>query len=126
MRNMITALVVILGLVCGPLAAQESNGTPYLTGGVGDEELQQINQASRDFNLKLLLTAKSGEYLADVAVAIFNAKGVKVLDVGSAGPLLLARLPPGAYRVSASYQGRETTKRVNLRAGGPQTLVFAW
>lgn len=128
-------LAVALWLICAPLSAQELarmptttdvNGTAYISGGIGDQELQQVNQASRDFNLKLILAEKSGAYAADVKIDIANAKGKPVLDVPAAGPILLTRLAPGKYRIRAAYQQREQQKEVNVRAGGPQTVSFYW
>lgn len=125
-------LVIALGLFCAPLSAQESalptqtdaHGTPYVSGGVGDGEMQRINQASKDFNLKLLLVEKSGAYAADVQVMIVDRKGNTVLDVPSAGPVLLATLPDGSYRVSATYEGRKVDKRIAVRKGKQAALSF--
>lgn len=128
------ALVIVLGLFCAPLSAQESamptqtdaHGTPYISGGIGDGELQMINQASKGFNLKLLFAEKSGAYAADVPVTIVDRKGNTVLEVPSAGPILLATLPDGSYRVSASYDGQKLEKRVNVRKGKQAALSFYW
>ena len=131
----LTALVISLGLVCGPLSAQElarlptqidANGTAYISGGIGDMEFRQISQAGQDFNLKLILSEKSGAFVANVVVAIFNRQGKQVLDVPAGGPIVLTRLAPGAYRVRATYEGREMQKNVNIRAGAPQTISIAW
>jgi hypothetical protein len=127
-------LVIAMGLFCASLSAQESalptqtdaHGTSYLSGGIGDGELEMINQASKAFNLKLLFAEKSGAYAADVPVTIVDRKGSTVLEVPSAGPILLATLPDGSYRVSASYEGRKMEKRVNVRKGKQAALSFYW
>lgn len=137
MRNITTikALVIAFGLVCGPLSAQgaaalaiqiDPNGTSYLSGGIGDEELQQINQASRDFNLKIILTEQSGAYAAHVAVNIVNAKGNQVLELPAVGPILLVGLRSGVYRVSATYKGKKIQKQVNVGTAGQRKMIFAW
>lgn len=128
------AFAIALGLFCAPLSAQESamptqtdaHGTPYISGGIGDGELQMVNQASKDFNLKLLFAEKSGAYAADVPVTIVDRKGNTVLEVPAAGPILLARLPDGSYRVSASYEGQKMEKRVTVRKGKQTALSFYW
>ena len=131
----LSVLIISLGLALNPLSAQElaampvksdANGTAYVSGGVGDNELLQINQASKDYNLKLILAEKSGAYAANVMVSIFDRKGKQVLDVPSAGPILLTRLAPDKYRVRASYEGREMQKEVRVIAGSQKTLTFAW
>ena len=130
-----SVLIITLGLVFSPLSAQELtampiktdvNGTAYLSGGVGDQELLQINQASKDYNLKLILAEKSGAYAANVPVSIFDHKGKQVLNVPSSGPILLTNLAPDKYRVRASYQGLEKQQEVRVIAGSQKTLTFAW
>ncbi|MGE5469586.1 MAG: carboxypeptidase regulatory-like domain-containing protein [Bacteroidota bacterium] len=136
MRNPIAAtLICSLGLAGFPLQAEESaisppairntaSGTPYLSGGVGDEELQQIEQAAKDFNLKLVMAEMSGAYATGVALVITDSKGNRVLDLPAAGPLLLTRLPGGSYRIDASYEGRTLQKTVNIRPGGQQQMTL--
>ena len=129
-------LVALLALFSGGLSAEESgmalspqvsNGIPYLSGGIGDEETEQISRVGSQYNLKLVLAEKSGSYIAEVKLVIFNAKGSKVLDVSKAGPLVLTKLPVGAYQVSATYEGKEMQQRVDIRnTSSLQTRVFAW
>ncbi|WP_153111836.1 carboxypeptidase-like regulatory domain-containing protein [Propionivibrio limicola] len=126
--------VAALGLFCGALFAaepgvmkQEFNGTPFISGGVGEEELEQINAAKGEYNVRLLLAEKSGAYVTGVQLAIFDGKGKKVLDAWDAGPYLLTRLPTGTYQVSAAYDGQTQQKRLDVRAGMPQaSMVFHW
>jgi len=137
MQNTIklSVLLISLGLVLSPLAAQEltgmpaqmdANGTAYVSGGVGDKELEQVNLASKDYNLKLILAEKSGVYAAGVKVLIVDRKGKPVLDLPSAGPIVLTRLAPAKYRIRAIYEGQEAEKAVSLIAGRQTTLKFIW
>lgn len=130
----IPVLAISLALLCGPLFAQDAplptatdpHGTPYISGGVGDAELQQVKAASKSFNLKLILAEKSGSFAADVAIAVFDRKGNTVLEVPAAGPLLLAKLAPGTYRISATYEGHRIEKRVTVPAQGQTSASYYW
>lgn len=137
MQNTIklSVLLISLGVVLSPLAAQEltgmpaqidANGTAYVSGGVGDKELEQVNLASKDYNLKLILAEKSGAYAADVKLVIVDRKGKPVLDLPSAGPIVLTRLAPAKYRIRAIYEGQEAERVVSLIAGRQKTLTFLW
>ena len=137
MQNTIklSVLLISLGLVLSPLTAQEltsmpaqmdTNGTAYVSGGIGDKELEQVDLASKDYNLKLILAEKSGTYAANVKVLIVDRKGKPVLDLPSAGPILLTRLAPAKYRIHATYEGREAEKAVSLIADRQKTLTFIW
>lgn len=131
----LSVLLISLGLILSPLAAQElagmpakidANGTAYVSGGVGDKELEQVNLASKDYNLKLILAEKSGAYAADVKFVIVDRKGKPVLNVPSAGPIVLTRLAPAKYQIRATYQGQEIEKALSVTAGRQKTMTFVW
>ena len=42
------------------------------------------------------------------------------------GPLALAKLPPGAYRISATANGREQTRDATVARTGQRSLNFYW
>lgn len=136
MRNSMIkgVLALTFGLSAGLLSAEElaplptqtdAHGTVYLSGGIGETELEQVNQAARDFPLKLILAERTGAYVADVKVAIVDSRGRTVLEAPSVGPIVLVRLAPGHYRVSASYAGLVREQRITL-SRGHKTLVLAW
>lgn len=108
------------------LPLQSYNETIFVTGGVGEEELEDINAARGDFNVQLLMAEKSGAYVAGVRLVVFDAKGGKVLEADGAGPYLLVRLPAGSYHGTADYEGRSMPFRLNVRGGGRQSAVIRW
>lgn len=106
---------------------QTSGGVSYITGGVGLDESAAIKAAEKDFNLSLLFAQnKRGEYLADVQVSIVDKAGKTVLKVVSDGPMLLVRLPAGAYKVSANHEGKTLVKAVQVEAKGVARAAFVW
>jgi len=108
------------------LAWQAYNGTLFITGGVGEEELEQINASRGEFNVQLLMAEKTGTYVTGVWVVIVDAKGSKVLEVEGAGPYLLVKLPAGVYQINALYDALSQNKRLELREGKPQKVTFSW
>jgi hypothetical protein len=130
------ALVALsFAAIAGSAAAQaplpEPRTTPagvtYLNGGVGDEEIQAIKAAMKDYTLGLLFSRTGGEYVASVAVTIKDAKGATAFEVPSAGPYLLVKLPPGKYSVVANYRDQSKTQPVTVVAGPVKTPVsFQW
>ncbi len=105
---------------------REFEGIRYVTGGVGEGERTAILGVARDFNLKLTFAEKSGDYLSGVKIVITRGDGRKVLELDSEGPLVLAKLPPGKYRVSATANGREQTRDASVAGTGQQSLNFYW
>ncbi len=90
----------------GPLPPERVNGNViYLSGGIGQEEAAALRQNESNYPLALefIRNGESGaEFLAGVSVTIKDAQGNVVLAAASEGPLLLAKLPDGKYKVIAA------------------------
>ncbi|WP_041656190.1 carboxypeptidase-like regulatory domain-containing protein [Azoarcus sp. KH32C] len=110
----------------GPLPTQTYEGISFVTGGVGLEERDQINRIGRDYNLKLLFAERSGDYLGNVKVVVAKPAGKTVLEATADGPVLLARLPQGNYRVTVSADGKEQVRTAQVPAHGQASMIFRW
>jgi hypothetical protein len=110
----------------GPLQIQDYQGVPYVTGGVGEEERDYLKTISKNFNLKLMFAATTGNYLSDVQVEIRDARNQTVLDAVSNGPFLYADLPAGSYTVAVSGPGQVAKRSVKLSRGRQVQLNFFW
>jgi hypothetical protein len=110
------------------LQPKTENGITYLCGGVGEEQASYMKQSKGDYDLMLTFATRSGEYLADVDVAIKDAKGKQVLQTKCDGPMLLVNLPrSGAYRVQAQAEDYSLRKTVNVKAkGNTRSVVMVW
>lgn len=108
---------------------QTENGITYMCGGVGEEQASYMKQSKGDYDLMLTFATRSGEYLADVDVAIKDAKGKPVFETTCGGPILLVNLPrSGVYRVQAQaedYSLRKTVK-VKAKSSAPHSVVMTW
>src|SRR4051812_19115235 len=90
------------------------SGVSYVSGGAGTEAVDRLKAMERDFNLKLAFAPPSGESLSGVRVVITDPRGSPLLDAYSEGPLLLAKLPPGTYRVNADFEGQPKDRTVTV------------
>ena len=110
-------LLTAAACVCTPLAsAQEIDreGIAYIAGGIGADEMSKLQARERDFNLKLVFSMIEGNYLSDVAVVVKSKSGNPILVLDSPGPLVLMKLPKGAYTVDATYEGVTRTRKVQI------------
>ena len=110
-----------------PISTQ--GGIPYLSGGIGSDESAAIKAAASRYSLSVTLAGTQdgrNVYLSSVPVTVKDANGGVVLDVISAGPYLLADLPPGLYRVSARFQDEEKSAEARVAAGKNVRLSFLW
>jgi hypothetical protein len=131
---LLAAILGATGLACAAQAMSEpgarlaqppqtSGGIPYLSGGVGVEERDQIREKANDYNLWIWLARTgSGYFLADVKVNIEDARGRPVLDTVTNGPWLLARVPPGRYTIRTDQSEAPTTVTVGA-VGHTQTVL---
>lgn len=128
-------LLLISCLISGTLWAQSPataladrhyGAVTYVSGGIGDNERDEIRAREKDFNLRLLFCERDGTYLADIDVRLANAKGETVLDAKSVGPFLLAQLPSGNYTVEVSSNGQRQQGKLSIPPKGRRESVFRW
>src|SRR3990172_6950154 len=103
-----------------------SGQVTFASGGVGEDSLQRMKALSKDFNLKVIFALKAGNYVSDVAVVISDARGAKVLETVSEGPWFLAKLSPGKYQFTATYESESFTRTMTIPASGRRELIFRW
>jgi hypothetical protein len=97
----------------------------YVTGGFGQDESCAMKAAAGNYDLMLTFAERDGSYVADVNVQIIDSSGSTVLQT-VAGPLLLANLPAGKYRVQADYNGTTRWRTVNVGGSHRDRLTFTW
>jgi hypothetical protein len=109
------------------LAVQQQGGLRFVTGGVGLEERDALKNMRADFNVRLTFAVKgTGAYVADVDVAITDAKGAAVLRTAADGPKLYAQLAPGKYTVNATFSGKTQSRSVTVGKRGAVEATFYW
>lgn len=83
-------------------SVQKSKGISYITGGIGDEEMDVINSQEQNFNVRVLLISTHGEYMSEVAIRFLDKNNAEVLRVDSVGPFFYVNLPAGTYTAEAA------------------------
>lgn len=107
-------------------AARQWGEVSYITGGIGSDEAGAFRAAAAQYNLRLTLSAESGEFFANVKVSLLDAQGNSVVDAVSDGPYLFFKVPPGKYQVRADNQGQVQTRNVVVRAKSGSELYLRW
>lgn len=102
------------------------SGIKYVSGGIGEGPQNEMKGLKKNYNFHLTFARPhSGEYLANVKVTVENVKThEKTLDVVSEGPLFLAQIPDGKYKVTAEFEGKQQTKSTTIRKNLPRGIVF--
>ncbi len=123
-------LALLLSAV-GALASLEvkQNGpVSFVSGGVGEDEIQEIKRLSSNYPLELLFATKKlpSVYLADVKVQIKDKDGKVVLDEVSRGPFFLVKIPPGRYSISVENDGIEQRRVTQVTGARTQRVIFVW
>ena len=107
------------------LQAQQQGNITFVSGGAGDEDRDALKQVESQYNLRLLFAARNGEYLANVAVTLSDARGNAVLDTIAEGPIFYARVPPGRYRLTVSNEGQSQSRDISV-GNGAVRQDFYW
>jgi hypothetical protein len=124
----IAAAAVAVANESTPLRPKMQNGITYLTGGIGQDQVQEMRADAREgYNLQLVFaTQKSGEYLANVKVMISDSKGETLIDAVSDGPGFYAKLPVGHYKISAENRGTLQGRSIDVTGHNINRYVLYW
>lgn len=102
-----------------------ANDRPYVSGGIGLGEVEQLKQMAEKYSLQLIVSSRAGAYLADMKVTIMSGNNQKVLETDLNAPWLLVDLSPGNYTVSVSHQGGHAQQReVAIAPGKREQIVI--
>lgn len=114
---MIYFRAMITGMLC-VAASVAIAGEPvtFISGGVGEDERQELEQKENQYNLKLIFTGERGMYLSDVQVIITDKDKNILVDELTEGPFLLAKLPSGRYTLEASVASFKKTVPIRIGA----------
>jgi hypothetical protein len=119
----LSARTIADGIVTG----KTDQGYPYMSGGVGVGERNQMNTGAQGYDLKLAFSDRSGKYLSDVKVTIADPRGDQIVDTSTAGPWFYINLPSGKYDVKASYDNRvEEIKNIDVSKGQRIARLLHW
>jgi hypothetical protein len=121
-RVLVTTAVVLVTFSMEVQAAD----APYISGGTGADERAELLAKEKEYNLKIIGAAKSGDFLAGVKVMIESAKKERVLDTTMDGPILLAKLAPGTYIIRATSGSQTLTQTVTIAGQGLRQVNFRW
>lgn len=108
------------------LEPKEQNGITYLSGGVGQDESQAIQQV-KGYNLHITLSSgPDNKYLSGVDVVIQTAKGRSIVSLSQVGPIVYVKLPADNYVIIASQNGHEKRSTVVLKGSSTGTVNLHW
>lgn len=129
-RTRVFILLGLLVLSSTPVFAlqlQQEAGLRWVSGGVGKAERQQMQQLSKDFNVRLLFASDQGHFFSDALVEVLNADDQLLMQGRGQGPYFLMDMPAGTYQVKATVKGMPQSKTLVVpEGGGQQRLQFRW
>ncbi len=113
-----------------PTIRMAPQGIEYMCGGAakGESAFMQMVAPRWAASFEFAVNDKGHHHLPVAArVKVRNTyNGDVVLDVPSAGPMMLARLEPGSYEVDVTLGGLTLTQPINVLIGQPARAVFLW
>lgn len=123
-----TGALLALSLSTGEGVALSADSSPagiaYVSGGFGEEELEELRRISPSYNLSLTFATRGGAYVGYVDIRILDAGGEVLVDTQAEGPKFLAGLPPGVYRISATHGQHQVQQTLTLDTGRQRSLTL--
>jgi hypothetical protein len=140
-KRVLFAVMFSLGVALSPIALAQSTmddppgiivgltdgGYRYMTGGIGSDEREVMENWAAPYNLKLIFAERSGFFVAGVKLSILDEPGDEIAAENANGPWFYIKLPPGLYTVVAIFE--DDTKQIrDLQIVGqnPVTRFFHW
>ena len=118
----------IAGLVVAAASASEAQAAAAVCGGVGNDERRELAAAAEGASLSLQFNlAGRGNFVADVDVTITPARG-EAFSAKTDGPICYVQLPPGIYKIEATYNGtrKSASATVPAKAGKPVRIAMSF
>jgi hypothetical protein len=110
---------------------QMTQGIEYMCGGASREEAAFMRMVTPRWSARIELGinggAQASEFPVPAKVQVRDKySGKTVMEALSQGPVMLARLDPGAYDVDVTLGGLTLTESLTVIAGLPAQAVFMW
>ena len=109
----------------GEQPARTAGEAQVLSGGVGEGARKQLAEQARGYNLKLVFTLSTGNFISEVPFKVLQRDRV-IVEETARGPWAFVKLPPGSYAVQATYEGLTQTRKVSVPKAGQRSLPFSW
>jgi hypothetical protein len=134
MKTQFQIIVLIVTLLSSYSAFAQSIATQpqtqgdvtYVSGGVGLDEVAAMKALKPDYNLYLLFALRTGEYLNDIEVAIFDTKKNNIFQAVSLGPFMYINLKPGTYFIKAQLDSQALQQKVTVTGRKGKSVSFIW
>ena len=105
-----------------PLDIMTNGIISYVTGGIGDEEVEQLKSVEHNYNVRLLVTAVGGEYISNIGLRLVDASGTELLSATNVGPYFYTALKSGSYVVELNSPRESAVRSVKITV--PENGVF--
>ena len=107
-------------------ATPVQGSVPAVSGGVSLNARDQMRSETPEHNVKMVFALSTGNYVSDVQVKVTDSSGRTVIDDVTSGPWLFAKLSPGSYTATATYNGKAVAQRFSVGKSGVRTAHFRW
>jgi len=109
-----------------PTLYEQTDGSiTYVTGGIGENETAELENAKPYYNVHITNAQKNGAFVSDTSVVIQDRKGNDLIATKT-GPLLYVNLPAGRYTLFAENSGIVQEKKFTVSAKKPSDFSLMW
>jgi len=131
-HKIMLVFVAVASLQASPVRAYESQleifqtgGITYVSGGIGQEESDEMEASQQNYNLRVTNADRTGHFSGDTRIVISDMKNHPLLDT-SVGPLFYADLPNGRYIVEGFNEVQSKKQTIHIVGRAPVRIHFIW
>lgn len=107
----------------GQLSPRRQGNIRYISGGLQPEEREALRAVTRDYNLRIDFAHKpSDRKFTGARIVLSNTAEKNLLDTIASGPLFLADLPLGRYRLTIEKDDSKSARTLNITKGRAVSL----
>ena len=110
-----------------PKARTSPTGLLYMTGGIGEDQVDDMRPYAKKFTLNLIFSeGTSGRSVTDVNVNIYNETDARIFRIVGAKPRLYVNLPAGNYTILANNNGQKLRHKFTIEGSTNQKIILNW
>jgi hypothetical protein len=110
-----------------PKTLTYKTGIQYMTGGVGEDQVEDMGPFAKNFSLNLLFSeGTSGRAITNLNVNIYDTDSKLVFRIVGAGPRLYVNLAAGTYTILANNDGDKQRYKFALEANEHKKIILNW
>jgi hypothetical protein len=110
-----------------PKTQTSVTGLRYMTGGIGEDQVEEMQPYAKKFTLNLVFSeGVVGRLATNINVNIYDEASNLTFRIVGSEPVLYVNLPAGTYTILANNNGNKLRQKITLEGSTNKKVVLNW